>query len=471
MHDDTELNAKSALDEAKATEAAYLASRLYTWIAMGIVAGVTIAAIILVMLMVSRRLRLLEARMASMARKEYAAPVPYTESGDEIGSMARTLLIFRDGLKEAERLAQAQADADRQQAEQTRRQIERERRAAAEIAELVDAVAKGDVSRRLSTAGKEGVFLSMSEGINRLTGAIEAVMTQVGAVLSAMSNGDMSKRINGNFEGIFGHMRDDANKMGQTLGGLAQRLTEAANEVNSAASEISAGSQDLAQRTESQAASIEETAASMHEITTTVRQNADNALAANQLASVARDSAEKGGNITQQAISAMGRIEESAGKISDIVALIDEIAFQTNLLALNASVEAARAGEAGKGFAVVAQEVRALAQRSANASKEIKALIAESNSQVKSGATLVNQAGSSLTEIVTAIKKVSDIMAEIAAASREQSTSLDQVNTAVGQMDELTQRNGALVEQTSASAQSLAGQAEELNKLIRFFKI
>jgi len=471
MHEDTELNAKSALDEAKASEATYLTSRLYTWIAMGVVAGVTIGAIILVTMMVSRRLRNLESRMNSMAQKDYEAPVPYTEAGDEIGSMARTLVIFRDGLKEAERLAKAQAETDRQQAEQTRQQIERERRAAAEIATLVDAVAMGDVSRRLSTEGKEGVFLSMSEGINRLTGAIETVMTEVGAVLSAMSNGDMSKRISGNFEGIFGRMRDDANKMGETLGTIAMRLTETANEVNNAASEISAGSQDLAQRTESQAASIEETAASMHEITTTVRQNADNATAANQLAGAARDSAEKGGNITQQAIAAMGRIEQSAGKISDIVALIDEIAFQTNLLALNASVEAARAGEAGKGFAVVAQEVRALAQRSANASKEIKALITESNAQVKSGATLVNQTGASLTEIVTGIKKVSDIMAEIAAASREQSTGLDQVNTAVAQMDELTQRNGALVEETSASAQSLAGQAQELNNLVRFFKI
>ncbi|WP_374633749.1 methyl-accepting chemotaxis protein [Ferrovibrio sp.] len=471
LHDASDLNYKSALNEANASEAAYLTSRLYIWIAMGFVTAMIIGAIILVMLMVSRRLRALEARMSSMAQKDYEASVPYTDAGDEIGSMARTLLIFRDGLKEAERLTQAQIETDRRTAEQTRQQMERERQAAAEIATLVDAVAKGDVSRRLSTDGKDGVFLSMSEGINRLTAAIETVMTQVSGVLSAMSNGDMSKRISGNFEGIFGRMRDDANKMGETLGGIATRLTETANEVNNAASEISAGSQDLAQRTESQAASIEETAASMHEITTTVRQNADNAMAANQLASAARDSAEKGGGITQQAIDAMGRIEQSAGKISDIVSLIDEIAFQTNLLALNASVEAARAGEAGKGFAVVAQEVRALAQRSANASKEIKALINESNAQVKSGATLVNQTGGSLMEIVTAIKKVSDIMAEIAAASQQQSTGLDQVNTAVGQMDELTQRNGALVEETSASAQSLAGQAQELNNLVRFFKI
>jgi methyl-accepting chemotaxis protein len=209
----------------------------------------------------------------------------------------------------------------------------------------------------------------------------------------------------------------------------------------------------------------------MHEITTTVKQNADNAQAANQLASGARGVAEKGGAIVGEAVSAVTQIESSAQKISDIVGLIDEIAFQTNLLALNASVEAARAGEAGKGFAVVAQEVRALAQRSANASKDIKALIQTSNAQVKAGAALVNQTGQSLAEIVGAIKKVSDIVAEIAAASREQAAGLDQVNTAVGSMDEMTQRNGAMVEQTTAAAQSLSGQAAELAALVQRYTL
>jgi methyl-accepting chemotaxis protein len=208
----------------------------------------------------------------------------------------------------------------------------------------------------------------------------------------------------------------------------------------------------------------------MHEITATVKQNADNAQAANQLAGAARITAEKGGRIVTDAVTAMNGIEQSAQKISDIVGLIDEIAFQTNLLALNASVEAARAGEAGKGFAVVAQEVRALAQRSASASKDIKGLIQESNAQVRSGAGLVQQTGSSLDEIVNAVKKVADIVAEIAAASREQATGLDQINTAVASMDETTQRNGALVEETSAAAQALSGQAHELNELVGFFR-
>jgi len=209
----------------------------------------------------------------------------------------------------------------------------------------------------------------------------------------------------------------------------------------------------------------------MQEVTTTVKQNAENAQAANQLAATARDTAEKGSKVAEQTVDAMTQIEASAQKISEIVGLIDEIAFQTNLLALNASVEAARAGEAGKGFAVVAQEVRALAQRSANASRDIKSLIAASNGHVRSGAGLVGQAGQSLQDIVIAIKKVSDIVAEIAAASREQSTGLEQVNAAVTQMDELTQRNSALVEETSASAQALSNQAQELTEVVSFFRV
>ncbi|MEK9971661.1 MAG: methyl-accepting chemotaxis protein, partial [Ferrovibrio sp.] len=228
---------------------------------------------------------------------------------------------------------------------------------------------------------------------------------------------------------------------------------------------------DLAGRTEQQAASLEETAASMHQITATVKQNADNAEAANKLAATARDTAQKGGSVVQDAVAAVSRIEGSAQKISDIVGLIDEIAFQTNLLALNASVEAARAGEAGKGFAVVAQEVRALAQRSADASRDIKGLIQASTNEVREGARLVNLTGASLTDIVTAVKKVADIVGEISSASREQAVGLEEVNTAVGNMDEMTQRNGALVEETTASAQAMARQAQELADLVGQFRI
>ena len=338
------------------------------------------------------------------------------------------------------------------------------------IGRVVAAAADGDLAQRVSTTELDGVMARVGSSVNTLLARSETVFGAVQTVTGAMAAGDLRRRITDEFHGRFGALASDINAMGDKLRGFADRLAQSAEAVKSASSEISTGSQDLAQRTESQAASIEETAASMHEITTTVKQNADNAQAANQLAVAARDTAEKGGAVVADAVKAVTQIEGSAQKISDIVGLIDEIAFQTNLLALNASVEAARAGEAGKGFAVVAQEVRALAQRSANASKDIKALITESNAQVKTGASLVNQTGASLTEIVTAIKKVSDIVAEIAAASREQATGLEQVNTAVSGMDEITQRNGALVEETTAAAQTLEGQARQLAELVGFFR-
>lgn len=301
--------------------------------------------------------------------------------------------------------------------------------------------------------------------------AMQLAVEQVQDVVEATKGNDLTQRID--LAGKDGQIRalcEGVNNLVETMTGIIGNIRNASATIAAASSEISTGSQDLAQRTESQAASIEETAASMHEVTETVKQNADNAQAASQLAILARDTAEKGGQVVSDAVSAVNDIESSAQKIGDIIGLMDEIAFQTNLLALNASVEAARAGEAGKGFAVVAQEVRALAQRSANASKDIKALIQTSNGQVKIGASLVNQAGGSLTEIVSAIKKVSDIVADIAAASREQATGLEQINTAVASMDEMTQRNGALVEETSASAQSLSNQARELAHLVQRYR-
>ncbi|WP_374301580.1 methyl-accepting chemotaxis protein [Ferrovibrio sp.] len=380
---------------------------------------------------------------------------------------ATSLAEMKASMAEREKLeTEAAAQRERFAAEQAAA----ERRFEQAIGQVVAAAADGDLAQRVNTGDLSGVMQRVGESVNTLLARTEAVFGAVQDVTGAMAGGDLRRRIKDSFRGRFGALATDINAMGDKLRDFAGRLAQSAEAVKNASTEISSGSQDLAQRTESQAASIEETAASMHEITTTVKQNADNAQAANQLAVAARDTAEKGGSVVADAVSAVTQIEESARKISDIVGLIDEIAFQTNLLALNASVEAARAGEAGKGFAVVAQEVRALAQRSANASKDIKALIQESNAQVKTGATLVNQTGSSLTDIVTSIKKVSDIVAEIAAASREQATGLEQVNTAVAGMDEITQRNGALVEETTAAAQALEGQARQLADLVGFFR-
>jgi methyl-accepting chemotaxis protein len=287
----------------------------------------------------------------------------------------------------------------------------------------------------------------------------------------SQDTGDLTLRMTVKRNDEIGKLSGRFNGFMETLEGLLLQLQRAATSVTAASQQLTAASAQLSSSSQQQASSLEETAASLEEITGTVKQNADNARQANQLAVGSRDTAEKGGEVVTRAVNAMGEINKSSKKIADIITTIDEIAFQTNLLALNAAVEAARAGEQGRGFAVVAAEVRSLAQRSATAAKEIKALIQDSVQKVQDGSDFVNKSGQTLEEIMASVKRVTDIIGEIAAASQEQSSGIDQVNKAVGQMDQVVQSNAAQTEELSSTAQSLSIQAQQLQVLVGKFKL
>jgi methyl-accepting chemotaxis protein len=319
--------------------------------------------------------------------------------------------------------------------------------------------------------GKTGFMLTLSQGMNTLMSTVQGVMDELGGMLKRLSSGDFRYRITQHYAGQYNILKEDANKTASQLSETIATIIQAAHEINSAADEIAQGSQDLSMRTEQQASNLEETAASMEELSSTVRHNSENAQQASHLAGNNQKIANQSGELVSNAVHAMQRIETSSTKIAEIISVIDEITFQTNLLALNAAVEAARAGDAGKGFAVVADEVRNLAQRSSGASKEIKALISGSKVEVKDGVDLVNKTGDSLSEIVGSAKGVTEIIKEIAAASLEQTSGIDQINTAISHMDEMTQKNAALVQESTAAATSLQQQANHLAALMAQFKI
>jgi methyl-accepting chemotaxis protein len=296
-------------------------------------------------------------------------------------------------------------------------------------------------------------------------------INEIKRVLLCLSDGDLTTSIEDKFEGEFQELGDAINNFVSELRDTILQINAAANTINEASTEIAEGNADLSSRTEEQASSLEETASSMEELTGTVRLNSENANQANSLASEASTVAVEGGETIQKVVATMSSINESARKISDIIGVIDGIAFQTNILALNAAVEAARAGEQGRGFAVVASEVRSLAQRSADAAKDIKGLISDSVTKIENGNLLVNQSGETMEKVVTSIKRVNDIMSEIAAASAEQATGIDEVGKAITQMDEVTQQNAALVEEAAAAAESLQSQALQLTERVASFKM
>jgi len=291
-------------------------------------------------------------------------------------------------------------------------------------------------------------------------------------IAATVANGDLTTRFDATVQrSEIGALMTALKGMNDSLVNVVSQVQTGTRTIASASHEIAAGNMDLSQRTEEQASSLEETASSMEELTSTVRQNADNARQANQLAKTASEVAEKGGAIVGQVVDTMGTINDSSRKIYDIISVIDGIAFQTNILALNAAVEAARAGEQGRGFAVVASEVRNLAQRSAGAAKEIKELIGNSVDQVDIGSKLVKEAGATMDDVVASVRRVTDIVGEITSATSEQSIGIDQVNTAITQMDQVTQQNAALVEEAAAAAASMQEQAERLADVASSFRL
>lgn len=379
-----------------------------------------------------RRLVALRNTMQMLASGQNDVVVPAVKDKDELGEMARSVLVFRDAAIEKERLEIEAAEARRAAEEERERNDAARAEAARQVAEVVDGLGRG---------------------------------------LERLAQGDLTYRVRDNWADEYQKIRDDFNGAIGQLQDTLTAIVESTREVSNASAEISTSTTDLSQRTEEQAASLEQTSASMEEISATVRKNAENAQHADGLMRGTRQVADRGGEVVSQAVAAMSRIEDSSRKISDIISVIDEIARQTNLLALNAAVEAARAGEAGRGFAVVASEVRSLAQRSSQAAKDIKDLIVNSSSQVGEGVQLVNRAGDSLKDILSSLNQVAAIVADIAHASSEQASGIDQINRALNQMDEATQQNSALVEENAATAKTLEHQSTALDGRVAAFRL
>jgi methyl-accepting chemotaxis protein len=396
------------------------------------------------LLLVSRRviipLQGIQGAMLKLAEGDFGVAVPGTERRDEVGAIANAVERFKV-------VADQKA---RQEAEAATRQHEAE---AAVQAKAREELARTADERARTAETQSFAVRALADGLKRLAA------------------GDLTARLSEDFTDDYKQIKEDFNATVAQLQETISAIAAATREVTSASAEISTSSTDLSQRTEEQAASLEETSASMEEISATVKKNAENAHQANQSSANARQVANRGGEVVAKAVEAMGQIESSSRKISDIIGVIDEIARQTNLLALNAAVEAARAGEAGRGFAVVASEVRNLAQRSSQAAKDIKDLITSSGSQVQNGVELVNKAGGALAEIVESINKVATIVSDIASASSEQASGVEEVNKALTQMDEVTQQNSALVEQATATAKTLDQQAQAMSEQVSFFRL
>ncbi|WP_305888265.1 methyl-accepting chemotaxis protein [Stenotrophomonas sp. 9(2022)] len=340
-----------------------------------------------------------------------------------------------------------------------------------DIQRLASAAAAGDFSVRGDATAYRHDFRRMIEDLNRLMATADGSLGALSKVLGAMAEGDLTRRIKGDFQGVFATMQRDTNRTAENLAGIIRRIQEASGSIASASDEIAAGNTDLSRRTESQAANLEETAASMEELTSTVRQNAEHAQQAHAASRSAGEALQQTAQAVQDVVRVMGQINASSLRIGEMISLIDGIAFQTNILALNAAVEAARAGEQGRGFAVVASEVRSLAQRAAASAKDIKALIEDSTDRVEAGIGIARQTEAAIAQLTDAAGLTGHLVQQIAQASAEQAAGIEQVNQTISQMDEATQQNAALVEEASAAARAMAGQAADLDRACAVFRV
>jgi methyl-accepting chemotaxis protein len=405
-------------------------------------------------------IRALTQAMSRLAQGEMDKISVETARKDEIGEMAAAVEVFRNN-----------AIAMRELKAQEAVLHERSSDLQSSISAVVASAVAGNFSSRITKDYQNKDLNRFAAGVNELVSSVDQAINEMRRVIAALADCDLTQSMNGQFQGAFGELQANVNQTMVQLRATMENIRGSAGTINNNSAELSSAANDLSKRTEQQAAALEETAAALDEITATVRQASARATEARDMVHETKQSAAKSGQIVRNAVTAMSRIEDSSTKISQIIGVIDEIAFQTNLLALNAGVEAARAGEAGRGFAVVAQEVRELAQRSANAAKEIKTLISASASEVEGGVSLVRSTGDALLEIENLVNRVNGHVESIATAAREQATALAEINSSVNHMDQMTQKNAAMVEETTAASENLAEESRQLESVLQAFKL
>ncbi|MEJ1998336.1 MAG: methyl-accepting chemotaxis protein [Maritimibacter sp.] len=435
------------------------------WLISRLILGGSLIVLVLISTLsirsVTKPLSALRLRMQSLAEGEIEAEVPHLNNRSEIGGMARTVAIFRDALTERERLEQAQAEKDAILAQERERAAEQERLARereerdAEARRVAEEKARADQEAQRAKADAERAAAQAEQG---------EVMAALAIGLGAIAHGDLTVQIDHAFPAAYEELRHDFNEAVSQIASLAKGIVESSGSISNETDTLNGAAMDLSQRTERQAASLTETATAISELSSSVHTSADNAHEAASVVTDSRDQSERGRAIVQQAVEAMTAIATNSAQISTITNVIDEIAFQTNLLALNAGVEAARAGEAGRGFAVVASEVRALAQRSSEAAREISDQIETSTQQVEAGVKLVNDSGDALGAIEELVTKLDGLVQGIAESASAQSSGLQEITIAIDQLDEVTQQNAAMFEETTAAVQVLKTQAGVLQR-------